>query len=94
MSSRGREAGDLNIDRDRRRLISAGLANILCIEDERVVSGDNTVRQDGRTLQIPEQKQRRRQVKARIRVHAYPDDRLAICQRPRRLARYQSSATL
>lgn len=70
------------------------LANILCIQEDRVVSGDNTVKYEGRTLQIPEQKHRRHYVKARVRVHAYPDDRLAIYHGPRRLAQYQSNGTL
>ena len=70
------------------------LDDILCIQDERVVGKDNTVRYAGRVLQIPEQRHRRHFVKANVRVHAYPDGRLAIFQGPRRLADYEADGTL
>src|SRR4051794_3579305 len=44
------------------------LDDILCIQDERVVGNDNTVRYAGRVLQIPEQRHRRHFVKANVRV--------------------------
>lgn len=70
------------------------LANILCIHEERVVSKDNTVRYEGRVLQIPEQAHRRHFVRANVRVHDYPDGRLAIFHGPRLLARYEEDASL
>lgn len=70
------------------------LANILCIQDERVVSKDNTVRWQGLTLQIPEHKHRRHFVKAQVKVHAYPDGGLAIFHGPRLLAGYQSNGAI
>src|SRR4029434_8598441 len=54
------------------------LDDILCVQDERVVGNDNTVRYAGRVLQIPEQRHRRHFVKVTVRVHAYPDGRLGI----------------
>ncbi|MBU6320287.1 MAG: ISNCY family transposase [Alphaproteobacteria bacterium] len=66
------------------------LANILCIHEERVVSKDNTVRYEGRILQIPEHTHRRHFVKASVRVQEYPDGRLAIFHGPRLLARYEA----
>jgi len=70
------------------------LDDILCVQDERVVGKDNTVRYAGRVLQIPEQRHRRYFVKVTVRVHAYPDGRLALFQGPRRLADYEADGTL
>jgi hypothetical protein len=70
------------------------LDDILCVQDERVVGNDNTVRYGGRVLQIPEQCHRRHFVKVAVRVHQYPDGRLAIFHGPRRLADYEADGTL
>jgi hypothetical protein len=70
------------------------LDDILCVQDERVVGHDNTVRYAGCVLQIPEQRHRRHFVKATVRVHAYPDGRLAVFHGPRRLADYEPDGTL
>src|SRR3712207_1385873 len=70
------------------------LDDILCVQAERVVGNDNTVRYAGRVLQIPEQRPRRHFVKANVRVHEYPDGRLAIFHGPRRLADYEPDGTL
>lgn len=64
------------------------LREILCVQEERVVGRDNCVRYAGLTLQIPEQAHRHHYVKATVRVHAYPDDTLAVFHGPRCLARY------
>ena len=47
------------------------LDNILCIEEERVASLDNTVRYDGRCLQIPPNRNRHHFAKSTIRVLEY-----------------------
>ena len=70
------------------------LDDVLCVQEERVVGNDNTVRYAGRVLQIPEQRHRRHFVKASVRVHEYPDGRLAIFHGPRRLADYEPDGTL
>ena len=70
------------------------LDDILCVQEERVVGNDNTVRYAGCVLQIPEQRHRRHFVKVTVRVHAYPDGRLAIFHGPRRLADYEADGTL
>jgi hypothetical protein len=70
------------------------LDDVLCVQEERVVGNDNTVRYAGRVLQIPEQRHRRHFVKATVRVHEYPDGRLAIFHGPRRLADYEPDGTL
>jgi transposase InsO family protein len=70
------------------------LDDILCVQDERVVGHDNTVRYAGCVLQIPEQRHRRHFVKVTVRVHAYPDGRLAVFHGPRRLADYEPEGAL
>ena len=69
------------------------LDDILCVQEERVVAGDNTVRYKGRTLQIPADRHRHHYVKARVRVHEYPDTHLAIFHGPRCLARYRADGS-
>ena len=69
--------------------IGTSLAEILCVQDERVVANDNTVRYQGRSLQIPQDPHRFHYVKVTVRVHAYPDGTLAVFHGPRCLARYQ-----
>ena len=65
------------------------LAEILCVHEERVVANDNTVRYQGRHLQIPPDQHRFHYVKVTVRVHEYPDGTLAVFHGPRCLARYQ-----
>ena len=66
------------------------LAYILCIEEERVVARDNTIAHEGRRLQLPQSPLRAHYVKARVKVHEYPDETLAVFHGPRRIARYSS----
>ena len=44
----------------------------------------------GLSLQIPADRHRHHYVKARVRVHEYPDGTLAVFHGPRRLARYRA----
>ena len=53
--------------------LAGALEDILCVHDERIVQNDNTAHFKGRILQIPEDRQRHHYVKARVRVHEYPD---------------------
>jgi transposase len=71
--------------------IGTHLADILCIQETRTVGNDNTVRYDGRILQIPQDTHRCHYVKASVRVHEYPDGTLAIFHGPRCLTRYDSA---
>jgi Helix-turn-helix domain len=66
------------------------LADVLCIEHERVVARDNTVAYEGRRLQLPESPARAHYVKANVKVREYPDGTLAVFHGPRRLARYSA----
>ncbi len=70
------------------------LAEVLCLQVERVVGNDNCVRYEGRCLQIPPHRHRHHFVKVKVRVHAYEDGRLAVFHGPRCLARYQPDGHL
>ncbi len=67
---------------------AGNLDDILCVQVERTVGNDNTVRYKNLSLQIPEDRHRHHYVKAKVRVHEYPDGHLAIFHGPRRLAEY------
>jgi len=67
--------------------------DILCIQEERVVGNDNTVRYRGLALQIPPSPLRPHFVKVRVRVHDYPDGTLALFHGPRCLARYRADGS-
>ena len=69
---------------------AGALDDILCIQEERTVANDNTVRYKRRVLQLPADRHRRHYVKATVRVHEYPDGTLAVFHGPRCLARYQT----
>ena len=69
--------------------VGTSLAEILCVQENRVVAKDNTVRYQGRSLQIPPDRHRFHYVKVTVRVHQYPDETLAVFHGPRCLARYQ-----
>ena len=72
---------------------AGNLDDILCVQEERTVNNDNTVRYKGLALQIPEDRHRHHYVKARVRVHEYPDAHLAVFHGPRRLAVYNADGT-
>lgn len=71
--------------------IGTTLVDVLCIQEERVVANDNTVRYQGRSLQIPSDPHRFHYVKATVRVHEYPDGTLAVFHGPRCLAHYDTA---
>ena len=66
----------------------AQLREILCLREERVVARDNTVSFGRLRLQLPPSPLRPHYVKARVRVHQYPDGGLAVFHGPRAIARY------
>ena len=67
---------------------------ILCLQEERRVGNDNTVNWRGLGLQIPPSPLRPHFVRAMVRVHEYPDGRLAIVHGPHRLADYDPEGKL
>jgi hypothetical protein len=68
------------------------LEDVLCIQEDRVVGADNCVTWKRHSLQIPPQQHRRHYVRATVRVHEYPDGRLAIFDGPRCLASFDQKA--
>ena len=67
---------------------------ILCVQEERTVGNDNTVKWHRLRLQLPPSRLRAHFVKAKLRVHEYPDATLAVYWGPRRLADYDASGGL
>jgi hypothetical protein len=74
--------------------VGPSLAEILCVQEERGVAKDNTVRYQGLSLQIPQDPHRVHYVKVTVRVHEYPDGTLAVFHGPRCLARYYAKGEL
>ena len=68
----------------------AALVEALCIQEERVVERDNTVTWRKLKLQLPDSPLRHHWVKARVRVHQYPDNTLALFHGPSCIARYDA----
>jgi transposase len=62
--------------------------DIPCLQEERQVGNDNTVKWRGLRLQIPPSPLRPHFVRAKVRLHEYPDGSLAIFHGPHRLAQY------
>jgi hypothetical protein len=71
--------------------VGRDLRDILCLQEERVVGNDNCVSYKRLSLQIPADRHRHHYVKAKVRVHEYPDGHLAVFHGPRCLARYDAA---
>lgn len=71
--------------------IGGNLNDILCVQEQRVVRPDNCVAYQNKLLQIPADRHRCHYVKAKVRVHEYPDGKLAIFHGPPRLALYAAN---
>jgi transposase len=67
---------------------AAAWCEILCVQEERTVGNDNTVRWRRLSLQLPPSRLRPHFVKATVRVHEYPDGTIAVFLGPHRLADY------
>jgi len=67
---------------------------ILCVQEDRTVGNDNTVKWEGRSLQLPPSRLRPHFVKATVRVHEYPDGGLAVYWGPHRLADYDADGSM
>ena len=68
--------------------------DILAIQEERLVGNDNTVRWRRLVLQIPPSPLRPHFVRAKLRVHEYPDATIAVFLGPHCLARYDHKGQL
>lgn len=71
-----------------------GLAEILCVQEDRVVANDDTVGYQGVSLQIPPRRHRIHYVNVTVQVHEYPNGTLAVFHGPRCLARYDAKGQL
>jgi transposase len=67
---------------------------ILCVQEERVVGNDNTVKWRGLSLQIPPSRLRPHFVRATVRLHEYPDGRIAVLLGPHRLGDYHANGAI
>jgi hypothetical protein len=70
------------------------LDEILCVEEERQVGQDNCVSYRTLKLQIPESPMRPHFVKARVKVHVYPDGSHAVFHGPRCIGRYDKNGAI
>jgi transposase len=70
------------------------LDEILCVQEERQVGQDNCVSYRTLKLQIPESPMRPHFVKARVKVHVYPDGSHAVFHGPRCIGRYDENGAL
>ena len=70
------------------------LDEILCVQEERQVGNDNCVSYRTLKLQIPESPMRPHFVKARVKVHVYPDGSHAVFHGPRCIGRYDEKGAL
>lgn len=68
--------------------------DILAIQEERRVGNDNTIKWRRLVLQIPPSPLRPHFVRAKLRVHEYPDATIAVFLGPHRLARYDDKGQL
>jgi len=68
--------------------------DILCLQEERRVGNDNTVKWRNHSLQLPISRLRPHFVRAVVRVHEYPDGATAVFLGPHRLADYDAQGTI
>lgn len=76
------------------RWAGGNLWDILCEQQERVVSNDNCISFEGMVLQIPANQYRLNYVRVKVRVHRYIDGGLAVFHGPRKLAAYDKNGGL
>jgi transposase len=74
---------------------SAGLAReILCVQDERIVGNDNTVKWRNLRLQLPPSRLRPHFVRAKVQVRQYPDGLIAVFLGLHRLAQFDPTGAI
>ena len=67
---------------------------ILCVQEQRTVGNDNTVKWRNLSLQLPVSPLRPHFVKAKVRVHEYPHGQLAVFLGPHRLADFDADGAI
>lgn len=73
---------------------TGNIRDYFCIQEDRTVAADNTIRYKRLSLQIPKQEHRHHYVKARVTIHEYPDRSLAIFHGPRCLVRFDEKGQM
>jgi transposase len=73
---------------------SGAWRDVLCVQEDRRVGNDNTVKWRRLILQLPPSRLRPHFVKSTVRVHEYPDGCLAVFWGPHRLASYGADGTI
>ena len=74
--------------------VPAVLRDIMCVQSGRIVRRDNTVSYNNLVLQLPQSLIRHHYVKARVRVHEYSDDTMAIFHGPGKIATYSKQGEI
>jgi hypothetical protein len=69
-------------------------SDIFCLQEERTVGNDNTIKWRSRCLQLPPSRLRPHFDKAVVRVHEYPKGTTAVFLGPNRLADYDAEGVL
>jgi transposase len=67
---------------------------ILCVQEDRIVGNDNTIKWRNLRLQLPPSRLRPHFVRASVRVHEYPDGQIAVFLGPHRLADYDAAGVI
>lgn len=75
-------------------IVGMDIKNILCVQQERTVQNDNTVRYGGKVLQIGTNEYRHHFVKSKVLVRHYPEGDMAIFYGPMCIGEYDSLGNL
>ena len=75
-------------------IVGFDIKNILCIQEDRVVQNDNTVRYDGKILQITANEFRHHFVKVNVKVNEYPDGSMALFYGHMCLGNYNANGSI
>jgi transposase len=67
---------------------------ILCVQEDRTVGNDNTVKWEGLSLQLQPSRLRQHFAKTTVKVHAYPEGSVAVFWGPHRLGDYDAKGVL
>jgi transposase len=67
---------------------------ILCVQEDRTVGNDNTVKWEGLSLQLQPRRLRQHFAKTTVKVHAYPEGSVAVFWGPHRLGDYDAKGVL
>jgi hypothetical protein len=70
------------------------LQDILCIQEDRVVQRDNTIRYKGLILQIPKNEFRHHYIKAKVKIHEYSGGNVSVFYGPLCIGLYNQSGNL